>query len=669
MEEEIKSVQQPEISGGENQEKLPTEAAVNQLPPQTSGYALRPPKDQSLAFILEILPGLFGFLGLGWIYSGNTLAGILWLAGMLIWDLFVLVMALFTLGLSCICTLPVNLILLAVSSALLYQYIKQHPELFVGVPVIMQQPGAVPVSDEQPSEMPIAARPATVAQPVVRESTAAVGIVAIDSLIAALQGPDKGKRRAAARALGQTGDARAVEPLIAALGDSNRDVRKESAAALGQLGDFRAVGPLIATLKDTSLSLRAITAKALGQIGDAQAVGPLIALLEDKNHDVRQEATGALGRIGDPRAVGPLIAALRKEEHIHLMMGSPSIQALVRIGAPAVESLIPLLQDKSPAVTAAAALVLEQIGDAGAVGPLVEALPEAERALKVATENYDDFTHESILVRTLGRALIQIGGPAVGPLIAALRAGKTEDVPAEAIIALVGIGELAVDPLITANQKDGVRPTAALLLDDVWAPPGLTDGIAAARREQWYLDKKTAGLRQNRPSGMPSLFSVTHDESLWVAVHKDIKNLAQHLGPLMVALIAILKSETQSEREAAQMALDQIGAPVVEMLATVVLQDPEIDAEKHYPNRKAAARLLGQMGAQDPACRAQAVGALSSALKSQDTDVRKEAAAALGQIGDEQAVGALEIVLNDKDRGVRKAASKSLDRIGKSESV
>lgn len=38
-------------------------------------------KDSGLALILEILPGLFGFLGIGYMYAGYTTRGILRLVG------------------------------------------------------------------------------------------------------------------------------------------------------------------------------------------------------------------------------------------------------------------------------------------------------------------------------------------------------------------------------------------------------------------------------------------------------------------------------------------------------------------------------------------------------------------------------------------------------------
>ncbi len=92
-----------------------------------------PPKDRGIALILEILPGLFGFLGFGWIYSGNTSAGILWLVGYFIWVCIQIVVATATAGLSLLCTVPVNIALLVISVYSLNKYIRQHPELFGGI--------------------------------------------------------------------------------------------------------------------------------------------------------------------------------------------------------------------------------------------------------------------------------------------------------------------------------------------------------------------------------------------------------------------------------------------------------------------------------------------------------------------------------------------------------
>ena len=99
-------------------------------PPVRPGYSSRPTKDRGVALVLEILPGLFGLLGFGWIYAGNSTAGILWLIGVLVWDVIVIFMSMLTGGLICFISVPINLVLVAVSAFFLSAYTKQHPELF-----------------------------------------------------------------------------------------------------------------------------------------------------------------------------------------------------------------------------------------------------------------------------------------------------------------------------------------------------------------------------------------------------------------------------------------------------------------------------------------------------------------------------------------------------------
>jgi hypothetical protein len=99
-------------------------------PPVRPNYSSRPTKDRGIALVIEILPGLFGLLGFGWIYAGNTTAGILWLGGVLVWDIIVILLSMLTAGLICFISVPINLVLVAVSASLLNSYTKQHPELF-----------------------------------------------------------------------------------------------------------------------------------------------------------------------------------------------------------------------------------------------------------------------------------------------------------------------------------------------------------------------------------------------------------------------------------------------------------------------------------------------------------------------------------------------------------
>jgi hypothetical protein len=99
-------------------------------PEQPQQYPPRPPKDRSVAIILEILPGLFGVLGIGWIYAENTSVGILILVIYLLWNAFATLLDVLLGGLFLCIHIPVNITCLILSPVLLNNYTKQHSELF-----------------------------------------------------------------------------------------------------------------------------------------------------------------------------------------------------------------------------------------------------------------------------------------------------------------------------------------------------------------------------------------------------------------------------------------------------------------------------------------------------------------------------------------------------------
>ncbi|MFN3699646.1 MAG: HEAT repeat domain-containing protein, partial [Dictyoglomus sp.] len=77
---------------------------------------------------------------------------------------------------------------------------------------------------------------------------------------------DEDVRGAAAKALGEIKDKRAVEPLISALKDEDWYVREAAAYALGEIGDSRAVEPLISALKDKDEIFQFVAKEALKKI-------------------------------------------------------------------------------------------------------------------------------------------------------------------------------------------------------------------------------------------------------------------------------------------------------------------------------------------------------------------------------------------------------------------
>jgi hypothetical protein len=173
------------------------------------------------------------------------------------------------------------------------------------------------------------------------------------------------------KALGETGDTRAVEYLIEALERGSWRARKYAAEALGDLGGPEAVQPLIAALRDMFTSVRVMASEALVKIGFA-AAEPLIKELKDSSPVIRKEAAAAMGTLGDKRAA---------------------------------EALLDLIQDKDDAWENAT-LALAKIGDTRATEFLIEAaswqVPGAEQLLEqfsftLPTSNRNFFCESCLL--------------------------------------------------------------------------------------------------------------------------------------------------------------------------------------------------------------------------------------------------------------------------------
>jgi HEAT repeat protein len=134
---------------------------------------------------------------------------------------------------------------------------------------------------------------------------------AVDLLVSALARKD-GVARSAARELGKIRNERAIAPLVALLGDA--EVNQAAAEALLAFG-AAAVGPLMEVLKRGNGHARAAAAFALGELRDRRAVEPLIEVMQtDDVYAVRTAAATALGHLKDARAVWVLVATLQMRD-------------------------------------------------------------------------------------------------------------------------------------------------------------------------------------------------------------------------------------------------------------------------------------------------------------------------------------------------------------------
>ncbi len=103
-------------------------------PPQQSYSAVTSAsvaaKDRTIALVLEVLPGIFGFPGIGWLYSGNIAVGLGLLLGVLVWNVIGIVIAIPTIGISLCCTVPITWVVVGVSTYFLNEYTKKNAGMF-----------------------------------------------------------------------------------------------------------------------------------------------------------------------------------------------------------------------------------------------------------------------------------------------------------------------------------------------------------------------------------------------------------------------------------------------------------------------------------------------------------------------------------------------------------
>lgn len=169
-------------------------------------------------------------------------------------------------------------------------------------------------------------------------------------------------------------------------------------------------------------------------------------LLKDKDWFRRKDAAVTLGEMGDERAIGPLINALRDAEWN--VRESAQISLSI-IGSPAVEALIKALREYQLRIFVIQ--ILGKIKDERVLDPLMAQL---------RNEEFKDHATD---------ALVELGLPAVERLMGILN-DKDKNVRKAAVLALgkIGLSE-AVEPLMEATKDEDwqVRMAAIAGLDSI----------------------------------------------------------------------------------------------------------------------------------------------------------------------------------------------------------
>ncbi|MDP8230456.1 MAG: HEAT repeat domain-containing protein, partial [Candidatus Gorgyraea atricola] len=537
---------------------------------------------------------------------------------------------------------------------------------------------------------------------------------------------DKGGNLVAAIALGKIGSTRAVTALIKALEDTNTDVRKNVAEALGNIGDDRAVPALIKALNDGGIvssgyegALKGKVAEALGNIGDDRAVPALIKALDDdsktawpRGATVAREAVIALGKIRDPRAAPAIISkyyrglisfsadalinigtpearfygyvyykdinsaikGLPQDEIIQyaieaLRYDEYASQILVKIGKPAIPSLIKTLADDSYYVREHA---IETLGGIGA--PAVPAL------ITALTENL-------IVSEGIAEALASIGESGINPLIQLL-ANEDKSIRAKGEQALITIGDEAILYLKEALQSDNstLRHHAHKVLKEI-SPEDAREWEGAQTRKLIhkvgpYIIKIAAALavltivggilwgiirflrNRNKPPTQgpkPPPASTSSSKSIFSNIRR---RLTLFTMIILFTLIPILPAKANTLLSLNPPGQEKVITPQDE-------QDEKVSQEEigrlikqlgQYATEGAAIDKLAKIGKP-------AVDLLIELLKDTDWSICIVAAGALGQIGDERAVDPLIELLKGDNSYLSIAIINSLGQIGDERAV
>ncbi len=253
------------------------------------------------------------------------------------------------------------------------------------------------------------------------EAAYALGVVArppagrpiTDELLRLLQAPEPGTRIVAVRVLGRLAAKDAGESLVIAMNDPDRGVRLATMAALGDLREERALQALSGRLDYYQRGPEGTAAlAALARIGHPTSFPLFAARADAKDPVVRRLAIEGIGRVGDRARVGGFETAVGAEpdEAVRLAMafglqrlGRPALNHLVEgLGNPRTadqakrflielgRSIVPAvggyLQDPEPAIRSAVADVLGMIGDAPSVVLLEPLRRDRDQAVATAAE-------------------------------------------------------------------------------------------------------------------------------------------------------------------------------------------------------------------------------------------------------------------------------------------
>lgn len=416
----------------------------------------------------------------------------------------------------------------------------------------------------------------------------------IELLLQELKDCDNVIRKAIIFVLGEKKAKQAVELLIQMLQDPDWEIRRESAIALGKIGDSKALDALILALKDVDWHVGVKAVEALAMIGDVRAIDPLYEIM------INQPPLPGTG-ITKPADIFQALSSIPDSAHV---AGSASL-ALGIFGEFALSHLIQAMQHENEQVRLAAVEALGKTETPLAVEPLIEALQDPSMVVKQ---------------RAMNSLRILNNPQAVMPLTQFVQ-NEIESIRNSSVWALANLGDpRAVPYVIPALQDESadIRRYAIMALGASGDPqvierilPFLQDDDYSTRR---YAVEALGNVNDSRV--IESLRPMLNDPHWWVRKEAvgALEKLNWQPADEMEQVLFLIKNQNWDE-------LKRFGSLAVDPLCHI-LRDRDPDLQEEFT------RALGELG------ETRAIDTLLTTMKNnRDWDVRRAAAIALDKLG------------------------------------
>jgi len=254
-------------------------------------------------------------------------------------------------------------------------------------------------------------------------------------------------------------------------------------------------------------------------------------------------------------------------------------------------------------------------------------------------------------ILAIDEAFARGGESAVAGILPFLKA-RDLDVRTHAMRRLVEIGEPAVDPLLAALADESTRWPASGALLNIGTPAVRKTVLAVKDRDPAVRRGALFILQQMEvTSSAPTIQAALSDPDVSVQV-QAIRAVAHFRGQgsLKLLLEKVDTGYPPVVRDAAIEALARFGDEALPSLRSLYVQGgPEM--------RVAAVRALGGTGTPE------GIGTVRSALSDKSALVRYYACRAIADAGDTSSAGAVAALLGDPDPAVREAAGEACARI------